>query len=443
MRNLQNTNSKLGLITHISYLTFFFLLLSYLIPHISYFNFASAQSITDLQSKIDQRSEDIKALEKEIASYQKQINELGTQASSLSSTIKSLELTQKKLAADIKVTENRIIEKNIEIQQLSMQIGDKEEAIVDDRRIISQAFVTMNEQGDRSLPELLLRTSSLSSAWNSLDELNMLQKGLTDRITNLEQVKAGLETNKKATEKAKTDLLKLNDQLKDQRSVVLGTAAEKNALLKETKNDQAAYSKLLVERQKLKEAFEREVTALEDALKIAIDPDSIPHTGQGVLKYPLDSIRITQYFGNTSFATANPQIYKTGTHPGIDFGTSIGTQVHAALSGTVVGSGNMDLAGGGRCRAYGKWIMIKHANGLSTLYAHLSLISVMNGQSVSTGEVIGYSGNTGASTGPHLHFGVYATEGVRITNLTSSSYCSGVIYPLADPKAYLNPLSYL
>ena len=113
------------------------------------------------------------------------------------------------------------------------------------------------------------------------------------------------------------------------------------------------------------------------------------------------------------------------------------------MSGTVVGSGNMDLAGGGRCRAYGKWIMVKHANGLSTLYAHLSLISISTGQTVSTGDVIGYSGNTGATTGPHLHFGVYATEGVRITNLSSSSYCSGVLYPLADPTAYLNPLSYL
>ena len=80
--------------------------------------------------------------------------------------------------------------------------------------------------------------------------------------------------------------------------------------------------------------------------------------------------------------------------------------MQAALSGTVVGSGNMDTAGGGRCRAYGKWVMIKHANGLSTLYAHLSLIAVTTGQELLTGQVLGYSGNTGATTGPHLHFEV-------------------------------------
>ncbi len=404
---------------------------------------ADAQSTDEIQSKINQRQEDIKALEKEIASYQKQINELGSQADSLAATIKSLDLTRKKLEADIKLTEKKITDKTIEIRQLGLDINDKEETIVDDRRIISLALKTMNESGSRSLPELLLNDRSLSDTWDSLDQLGAVQKGLVDRIEELLQAKTHLESNKKSSEKAKADLLALNNQLNSQKKIVEGTTAEKNQILKETKNSEASYAALLALREQQKQAFEREVTALEDALKIDVNPGSIPGTGSGVLKWPLDTVRITQYFGNTSFATANPQIYKSGSHPGVDFGASIGTQVKAAMTGVVVGSGNMDLAGGGRCRAYGKWIMVKHANGLSTLYAHLSLIGVTTGQTVVTGETIGYSGNTGASTGPHLHFGVYATEGVRITNLNSSSYCAGVLYPLADPSAYLNPLSYL
>ena len=87
--------------------------------------------------------------------------------------------------------------------------------------------------------------------------------------------------------------------------------------------------------------------------------------------------------------------------------------------------------------------MIKHPNGLTTLYGHLSLLSVVKGQQVSVGEKIGYSGNTGNSTGPHLHFGVYASEGVRIGTIPTSINCRNVVLPLSDTKAYLNPLSYL
>jgi murein DD-endopeptidase MepM/ murein hydrolase activator NlpD len=87
--------------------------------------------------------------------------------------------------------------------------------------------------------------------------------------------------------------------------------------------------------------------------------------------------------------------------------------------------------------------MVKHSNGLSTLYAHLSLQSVKVGDEVDTGQLLGYSGNTGYSTGPHLHFGVYASQGVKVSYLPGSANCRNVLMPLADPKAYLNPLSFL
>lgn len=402
-----------------------------------------AESAEVLQSKISERSADIKALEEEISKYQKELTTLGSQADSLANAIKTLEITQKKLEADIKVTEKKIDAKSVEISGLNVKINDTSETIDFNKRIVSKSFVAMNELKDRSIIETLLSNDSVSSALDSIDHVASLQSKVRENIYSLEDAKTNLEQNKKSTEKAKKELETLKKQLSDQKKVVVSTASEKAKILKETKQSESAYQALLASRKAQKEAFEREVSALEEALRIAIDPSSIPQVGTGILKYPLNNIYITQYFGNTNFATKNPQIYKTGTHPGIDFRASIGTPVRAALSGTVVGAGDMDLAGGGRCRAYGKWIMIKHDNGLSTLYGHLSLIDVSMGEKIATGQVIGYSGNTGASTGPHLHFGVYATEGVRITKLQSSSYCSGVLYPLADPKAYLNPLSYL
>lgn len=400
-----------------------------------------AQTSDDLQAKINQRNQDIQALEKEIQSYQKQINALGSQADSLSATIQSLDLTQKKLAADIRVTENKIENANLTIQQLASSITGKEETIADDRRLVAHAFSTMHQQDVRSLPEILLASDSLSDAWNALDQLNSLQNDLFDRIHQLDKDKTDLESNKRKKEAAKADLVALNKQIGDQRSVVLATQAEEKQLLKETKQSQAAYRAQLAQKQALKDAFEQEILDFESQLKLSVDASKLPHTGSGVLSWPLDVIFITQYFGNTPFATANPQIYNGRGHTGVDFRATIGTPVKAALSGVVSGTGNTDLVIG--CYSYGKWVMVKHDNGLSTLYAHLSLQTVKAGQEVSTGEVVGYSGNTGYTTGPHLHFGVYATQGVEIKTFDNSKNCQGAVIPIAAFPAYLNPLSYL
>lgn len=87
---------------------------------------------------------------------------------------------------------------------------------------------------------------------------------------------------------------------------------------------------------------------------------------------------------------------------GIDIGAPIGTSVFASLSGTVT----LTRGGNGWNGGYGNYIVIKHSNGIQTLYAHLDSISVSTGQTVEKGQVIGRSGNTGRSTGPHLHFEV-------------------------------------
>jgi murein DD-endopeptidase MepM/ murein hydrolase activator NlpD len=112
------------------------------------------------------------------------------------------------------------------------------------------------------------------------------------------------------------------------------------------------------------------------------------------------------------------------------------------LSGTVIGTGDTDLTCPGA--SYGKWVLIKYNNGLASLYGHFSLIKVSKGQAVDTGDLVGYSGNTGYTTGPHLHLTVFAAAAVSVQNLPSKA-CSGRVYtiPVAAINAYLNPMDYL
>ncbi|MEU6895173.1 M23 family metallopeptidase [Streptomyces sp. NPDC046557] len=93
-------------------------------------------------------------------------------------------------------------------------------------------------------------------------------------------------------------------------------------------------------------------------------------------------------------------------HSGQDFACPIGTPVHAASAGVVVKAGPN---GGGDGPAYGNAIVIRHANNTYSQYAHLSRIQVRIGQKVAMGAQIGLSGNTGNSTGPHLHFEIRTT----------------------------------
>lgn len=125
-------------------------------------------------------------------------------------------------------------------------------------------------------------------------------------------------------------------------------------------------------------------------------------TGSGVgevspllrtLRYPMDGYSWTTYSG----------------HEGIDLPCEIGTPVYASASGTVwyTKSNWTESDGTNGMMSYGNCVCIKHENGIETRYGHLSYCVVSSGQQVVQGQLIGYSGNSGNSTGPHMHFAVY------------------------------------
>lgn len=103
---------------------------------------------------------------------------------------------------------------------------------------------------------------------------------------------------------------------------------------------------------------------------------------------------------------------KLGYHYGVDIGAKRGTPVVAAASGTVIKVINYCREGNSSCGGrYGNYVTIQHSNGTKTIYAHLSSSVVYVGQNVDQGQLIAKSGNTGRSTGPHLHFEVENSNG--------------------------------
>ncbi|NPA03711.1 MAG: M23 family metallopeptidase [Epsilonproteobacteria bacterium] len=136
---------------------------------------------------------------------------------------------------------------------------------------------------------------------------------------------------------------------------------------------------------------------------------------QFFLKKPLSRIRITSRF---TLRRWHPVLHRYRAHLGVDFGARYGTPVRAAGRGKVVFVG--------RKGGYGKVVMIYHGSGYKTLYAHLSRFKrgLRVGKRVRQGEVIGYVGSTGISTGPHLHFGLYknnkAINPLRVVRIANS-----------------------
>jgi murein DD-endopeptidase MepM/ murein hydrolase activator NlpD len=402
-----------------------------------------------IKQGITERNDRLKAIEAEIAKYQSELTKVGGEKATLQNAIRTLELERKKVQGDISYTQNKIGATDLEIQKLDIEIEETGAHIGRNRLAIEEMIRRINETDQLSLVEALLSTDDLSEVWTTLDGLAEVRGVMGDRMRDLSELKYVLEDKLGEHHGRRDDLVALKDRYAGQQKVLEVNKSEKNQLLAETKNQEASYQTLLAEKKAAKEQFERELNELEAKLQFILNPDTIPQGGTTVLQWPLDSVVITQYFGNTSFARAGA--YNGAGHNGIDLGTPVGTPVKAALGGTVSGTGNTDVGG---CSSYGKWVLIKHGNGLSTLYAHLSVISVKSGDQVATGGMIGLSGRTGYATGPHLHLSVFASDGVSIKNLgdwyrqsgrepTTACAMAGVAIPVAAFSAYLDPMLYL
>lgn len=399
--------------------------------------FSYAQTtISDVQNKINEKNAEIARLQQEIASYQTQMDDLEQQKDSLNNSIKSLDVMRKKLNADIAVTQKKIDRTNLTIQNLSSDIVGKQNAINNEMQSIISGIKNTDELERTSILENLLSQNDFTTVWTDLDNITAVREKLRKDIVDLRQTKGALENTRKETITAKNQLTKLKAQLTDQKKIVVQNTNEKNQLLKQTKNNEANYQKLLKDRITQLNAFQKEVFDYEAQLRYVFDPSKLPGR---ILSWPLENVFVTQLFGKTK---DSKRLYVSGSHSGVDFKAAIGTPVMAMADGVVLGVGNTDL----QCPkiSFGKYIFIQYNNGLFSTFGHMSLIKVNNGERVQRGEVVGYSGATGHVTGPHLHVSLYAPQSAQITSKVALS-CGGRSFtlPLAPTNAYLNVLDFL
>ena len=394
-----------------------------------------ADAVSDIRAQIEANNRQVEALQAEIKRYQQELNAIGQKKDTLQSTINSLALSQKKLASEIQITQNKIASANLKIRELTLSIGDKEEVIAANQHAIGKALRNVAQDDGQGFFIQIISSRSISDAWQTVDEVGQFNRALADDIAELRMVRTELSVNRDEVTDVKNDLVKLNNELSLQKKSVDLQKVAQQKLLTDTRNQETTYQKIIAEKKAEEAAFEATLFALESELQYVLDPSSIPPAGKGVLRWPLDNVFVTQQFGKTS---SSQRLYTSGTHNGVDFRASIGTPVRSALSGTVLAV-NYGVAQ--NCQ-YGKWVLVKHPNGLATLYAHLSDIRVQNGATVSTGQVIGFSGNTGYATGPHLHFGVYISEALSFKQY--KCWNGAVVnVPIAPVNAYLDPLEYL
>ena len=399
-------------------------------------SFSYAENAQELQEKINQKDADIDKLEEEIKVYQAELDNLDKQKSSLSGSIKQLDVTKKKLVTDISVTQKKIDKTNLKIQSLSTDIKSKQDFIMNNIESIKLEIRKTNELELNNVLQTLLSEDDFTTIWNDIDNIITVREKIRKDIIRLREIKGELEDTRKETISAKNEQVALKSKLSDQQKIVVQNTNEKNKVLKETKNSEANYQKLLKTQLAKKEAFEKELRDYESQLKFILDPSELPSSG--VLSWPLDKIFVTQEFG----AKTGPHRTYSSGHSGTDFRAKTPLPVKAMADGIVKGIGNTDSNCSGV--SFGKWIFIEYNNGLSSTYGHLSLIKVTEGQKVSRGEVVGYTGGTGRVTGPHLHVSLYVSSAVSVNTVPSKS-CPGRILkqPIAAINAYLDPMYYL
>ncbi len=395
---------------------------------------SSTTSRDELATQIEERTKQLDEINKELDATKKNLQGTQTQKQTLQGELNNLSNTSNQLNLNIKADEVSIQKLALQIESLGYDISDIKTSLSNKKLTIARLFIELSKT-DRENTGLLttfLKSSSLADGFLEAQNIASIQNKLGTDIENLIQLHDTYVKKISETDDKKQELVSNRENLQQRKFIVEDQKSDKQTLLSKTKNQETLFQKQLKDLQDLQRQIANEVEALGAILRTKIDPSTLPPLKPGVLAMPIktDKSDVTQDYGSTAFAKYG---YKGKWHNGIDIRASVGTPVLAAEDGVVVATGDQDKY----CYkgAYGKFIVINHKNNLTTLYGHLSRITVEKGKEIKKGGVIGYSGQSGYATGPHLHFTVFAQPTFY---MGPSKVCGPMPF-----GGDLNPLGYL
>ena len=367
-----------------------------------------ANEITDLQNeqsnnqkKIDETKEQKDQVSQEKNDVQKQVDELNSQISEYESQIANLDY--------------KINDLNTQITEAQNKINEKQENYDKQQELLEKRLVATYEAGETSFLDVLLSSESLTdliSNYYYISQIAEADISLMEKIDNekkeIEEAKTTLENSKKELDNSKVE--------KESKSVQLQTAKnEKSKYVSQLSQEEQDLQKEIDELTRDNQQILNDIKVAQEKYKKQLEElaNKKPSTGGSAN----DGSGSTSSNGGANSGTSNSGgfirpvnggtitcngYYSSGKfHGAIDYGVNIGTPVYAAADGVVLTTKSITTS-------YGTYVVIQHANGLQTWYAHGTpgSICVSQGQIVSQGQMIMKSGNSGNSGGPHLHFEV-------------------------------------
>ena len=341
----------------------------------------------------------------EIDAMKEEANSLKQQQEEIQDQLDSLAADRENAMARKTLLEQQINATRAEINTIAAQIAKYDELIAQKQEELSQAEAEeqaqyelfcervryMEEQGEVSYWSILFSSKDFADLLDNammveeiMDYYNQVMDQLIALREQIEEDKAELETARQEQQDAKAEQEAAQANLQAQESEV-------DALLSQISNQEDELEAREAQLRAASDAATAEIAAAERELAAQIA--NVP-SESGFL-WPLPGrYNLSSLFGSRK----HPITGKANNHTGIDIPASSGTSILAAKSGVVTTSTYNN--------SYGNYVVVSHSDGTSTLYAHMVRRNCSKGDTVSQGQVIGYVGTTGSSTGNHLHFEV-------------------------------------